>query len=265
MQRKAAFKWGPILLALVSIAFFYFKSETFQNPITGRETRLGMSKQEEVALGLQGYQEVLSQSQVVQSGPDVELVKKVAQRLVNVVGSEGEGFDWQVSLVQSNEVNAFCLPGGKIVVYTGILPVAQNEAGLATVMGHEIAHATSRHGAERMYDQGMVDIAMKGVQGSIEDLDVSQQKTVLGIIGAGAQYGVLLPFSRNHELEADEVGLYYMMKAGYNPNEAVEFWKRMAAIGDQKPPEFSSTHPSDETRFRRLQELIPKIRQKIGQ
>lgn len=264
MQRRSMFKWGPILIALVSLAVFYFRSESFENPITGRETRLGLSKDEEIALGLQGYNEVLSQSQVVESGPEVEMVRRVAKRLVNVVGEEGAGFEWKVSLVRSDEINAFCLPGGKIVVYTGILSVAQNEAGLATVMGHEIAHATSRHGAERMFDQGMVEIAMKGVQGSIEDLEPGQRQTILGIIGAGTKFGVLLPFSRKHELEADEIGLYYMTKAGYEPEEAVAFWKRMAEAGGAKPPEFASTHPSDDTRIRRLRELIPQIRERAS-
>jgi len=258
------FKWGPIFIALIGLAIFYFQSESFKNPVTGRETRLGLSQDEEQVLGLKSYNEVLSQSQVIESGPQVDQVRRVAQKLIAAVGPEDDHFEWKVSLVQSNDVNAFCLPGGKIVVYTGILPVAQSDAGLATVMAHEIAHATSRHGAERVYDDGMVDIAMQGAQGSISDLSPDQQKTILGLIGAGAQYGLILPFSRKHELEADEVGLYYMMKAGYDPNEAIAFWQRMAQAGQGAPPEFTSTHPSDETRIRQLQELIPKLQERIA-
>jgi metalloendopeptidase OMA1, mitochondrial len=154
--------------------------------------------------------------------------------------------------------NAFCLPGGEIVVYTEILPVTQNEAGLATVLGHEIAHATSRHGAQRIFQQNALQIALSGVQGSIADLDDGTRRQVLGLLGAGAQYGVLLPFSRQHELEADQIGLKYMARAAYDPHEALAFWRRMMETKNgQQPPELMSTHPADSSRISQLENLLP--------
>src|SRR6266481_2207307 len=138
----------PIVLAIGAIAWFYFSSHTFINPETGRKSKVGLSESQEQTLGLQSFQQVLSQSQTVQSGSDYDLVVKVARRLIGVVDDSARSFQWKVALVQSDQQNAFCLPGGEIVVYTGILPVTQDEAGLATVLGHEIAHATSRHGAQ---------------------------------------------------------------------------------------------------------------------
>ncbi len=156
--------------------------------------------------------------------------------------------------------NAFCLPGGKICVYTGILPLTANDAGLATVMGHEMAHATCHHGAERVFKNNMTQVAMMGVQGSMGGMDHHQQQLLMGMLGAGAKFGVLLPFSRDHESEADHVGLKYMARAGYDPRESLAFWKRMAAHSQgQQPPEFMSTHPVHETRIRQLETWIPEV------
>jgi predicted Zn-dependent protease len=164
-----------------------------------------------------------------------------------------------VSLVRSAQVNAFCLPGGKIVVYTGIIPVAKTDAGLATVMGHEMAHATSRHGSERLFQQKATQTIMTGVQFSLGDMSYEQQRAVMGAIGAGAKYGILMPFGRDHESEADAIGLTYMARAGYDPREAVTFWERMGqASGRGAPPEFLSTHPSHGTRIAQLKALMPK-------
>jgi predicted Zn-dependent protease len=170
-------------------------------------------------------------------------------------------FRWEVSVVRSDQVNAFCLPGGKIVVYTGILPVAQTPDGLATVMGHEMAHATLRHGSERLFKQQATQTLLTGVQFSLGDLDYEQRRLVMGAIGAGAQYGVLLPFSRDHESEADQLGLSYMARAGFDPRAAVTFWERMSKQGGNQPPEFMSTHPSHGTRIQRLKELLPQATQ----
>ncbi len=183
----------------------------------------------------------------------------MAARLARATGKGGEGFEWEVSLVDENQVNAFCLPGGKIVVYTGILPVAQNEAALATVMGHEMAHATSRHGSQRVLQQTLTQTAMTGVAVSLGDMSYDQQRAIMGALGAGAKYGVLMPFSRNDESEADEIGLMYMARAGYDPQEAIRFWQRMEqASQGGTPPEFMSTHPSHEHRIDQLQALMPK-------
>jgi len=259
MERRHI-KWIPILVAVGSLAYYFIKSEKFVNPETGESARVGLSTEQEKQLGLQSYDQILHESNLIQSGPDLEMVRRVAQRLTRAVGEAGSSFDWRVSLVQSDEVNAFCLPGGKIVVYTGILPVAGGESGLAVVMGHEIAHAVSRHGAQRVFEQGALEIAVRGVQGSLTDLDPAQQRTILGLLGAGAQYGVALPFSRKHETEADAIGLRYMARAGYDPEEAIGFWERMEEAGGSKPPEIMSTHPSDRTRIENIRKLLPQAK-----
>lgn len=251
-------RWLPILLAALYFGYQYFSSEKFVNPETGRSSHVGMSEQQETALGVQSYQQVLAQAPVVNSGTELEMVKRVAARLATATGKAGEGFRWQVSLIQDAKVNAFCLPGGKIVVYTGILPVAQNEASLATVLGHEMAHATSRHGSQRVFEQNLAQTAMSGVAISLADMDSGKQRAIMGALGAGAQFGVLMPFGRKHESEADQIGLTYMARAGYDPQESIRFWKRMESAGGNQPPEFLSTHPSHGTRVQQLQSWMPK-------
>lgn len=261
-----AMRLVPIAIAAAMIGFTMLRG--CQEGPFGRQQVVAMNPQEEAQLGLQAFQEVLSDSDVIQQGPSVQAVRQIAQRLINATAdpkflelthlkrSQFENFDWQVEVVQSKEVNAFCLPGGKIVVYTGILPVAQTDAGLATVMGHEIAHALAHHGAERMAQQRMVQIGMQGVQGSLGDLDYNQQAAVMQILNAGAKYGIL-GYSRKHESEADHVGLLLMATAGYDPRESIRFWERMeqASGTRQSMPEFASTHPSHQTRVSELTEL----------
>ena len=254
-MRRFAVRLIPIGIAAIIVWFQFVSSEKFTNE-AGRTAHLGLTPAQEETLGLQSYQQVLSESETVRSGPEFDLVSGVAARLARATGKD---FNWQVSVVRGNEqVNAFCLPGGKIVVYTGILPVAKNAAGLATVMGHEMAHATLRHGSERMFKQKATETLMGGVQFSLGDMSYEQRRAVMGAIGAGAQYGILLPFGRDHESEADKLGLSYMARAGYDPNEAVAFWERMSKTGGDQPPEFMSTHPNHGTRVARLKELMPQ-------
>jgi predicted Zn-dependent protease len=253
------FKVLPIILAAIFVLYQYFSSEKYTNPVTGESHRMGMSEQQESALGLPSYQQVLSQEHAIPSGPEVDQVNAVAHRLEAAVGADGKDFEWEVSVLDSPTMNAFCLPGGKICIYTGILPVAKTETGLAAVMGHEMAHAIARHGSQRILQQQMTQTAMLGVQGSFSDMSYDQQRTVMGLLGAGAQYGVTLPFSRKHESEADYMGTTYMARAGYDPHEAVELWKRMSDSSQGKPPEYASTHPSDATRIRQLEEWMPKF------
>ena len=248
----------PLLLAGVVVLFQYCTSEKVRNPETGRTARVALSSEQEETLGLQSYREVLQQSQVISSGPEYEMVKRVAERLARVTGEAAKQFKWQVSLVQSPQANAFCLPGGKIAVYTGILPHTKTEAGLAAVMGHEMAHAVARHGSQRMLRTTLANTLMTGANFSLGDLDPGQRQAVLAALGAGAQFGLLLPFSREHETEADEMGLLYMARAGYDPREAVAFWERMSQAGGPQPPEFASTHPSHGRRVQDLQEFMPK-------
>ena len=178
----------------------------------------------------------------------------MARRLASAASEKSQvQYNWQVSVIRSDEVNAFCLPGGEIVVYTGILPLTGGAAGLATVLGHEMAHAVSRHGAQRMFDQQLTQAALMGVQGGVSQMDPQQQAAVMAALGAGAQYGVTLPFSRNQESEADHIGLIYMARAGYDPHEALAFWKRMdaktsagcAAAVRQRPSLQRGAHPAD--------------------
>ena len=257
MERRHI-KWLPLLLAGLFFAYQYFSSEKFLNPETGRKSHVAMSTREEASLGVQSYQQVLAQSESINSGPDLEMVKRVASRLATATGKPGADFDWQVSLIRSSQANAFCLPGGKIVVYTGILPITQNEPALATVLGHEMAHATSRHGSQRVLEQNLAQTALTGVAMSLSDMDYDRQRAVMGALGAGTQFGVLMPFSRKHESEADEIGLLYMARAGYNPRESIRFWQRMENAGGAQPPEFLSSHPSHGTRIQQLEAEMPK-------
>jgi predicted Zn-dependent protease len=197
------------------------------------------------------------------------MVKRVGQNIVAAVDefckancdeNPFEGYQWEINLIEDAQVNAFAMPGGKVVVYTGILPVAQTEAGLATVMGHEIAHVFAGHGEERMSQGLLVQMGGIALSTALQKQPEQTQNLFMSAYGMGSQVGVLLPFSRLHETEADRLGTIFMAMAGYNPNEAVGFWQRMAAVKGDKaaPPEFLSTHPADDTRIRNLQEMIPE-------
>jgi predicted Zn-dependent protease len=250
----------PILLGLIAVGFIMVRG--CQEGPFGRRQVVALNPQQERALGTQAFQEVLSTAQVVRDGPAVGAVRGVARRLADAAGEERflkavgllpQRFDWEVRLVRSGEVNAFCLPGGKIVVYTAILPVCESEAGLATVMGHEIAHALAHHGAERMAQQQIAQVGVLAAGASLGDLDPQQRQQVMAAINAGAQFGILR-YSRKHETEADHIGLLLMAGAGYDPGESIKFWERMeqASRGRGQPPEFLSTHPSHQTRIRDL-------------
>jgi predicted Zn-dependent protease len=257
-QSRTTLKIAPLVIAGLVILFQFMSAERFTNPETGRSERVALSAEQEEALGLQAYQEVLSTSDVVESGPEAEMVRRVASRIAAATGKAASDFNWSASLVSSPQVNAFCLPRGKIVVYTGILPVAQSEAGLATVMGHEVAHAVARHGAQRVFQNSITQTALMGAAVSLSDMDYQKRQTIMGLLGAGAQYGVLLPFGRAHESEADEMGLLYMARAGYDPRESIAFWERMSQVGGAQPPEFLSTHPSHGTRVEDLKSFLPR-------
>jgi predicted Zn-dependent protease len=260
MNRKRKFIFLPILAAVAFALFQYFTATETVDPETGKVLRGALTDEQGKALGLQAYRQVLEKERVVESGPELALVQRVAQRLVDVLGDAAQGFDWGVSLVDNPQANAFCLPGGKIVIYTGILPITRTEPGLAAVMGHEIAHATLRHGSQRLLKTQLAQTVLQGasVSVSLADMSYEQQQAVLGALGMGTQVGLLLPFSREHESEADERGLLYMARAGYDPREAIAFWQRMAEHSSGQPPEFLSTHPAHGTRIQRLQEFMPQ-------
>lgn len=250
-----------IVITLAIIGFKFIAAPKYVNPETGTSHRVGLSPQQEQKLGLQSYQQVLQQegANVIKNGPEVDMAKRVAKRLASAAAEKSDiQYNWRLSVVQSQQVNAFCLPGGEIVVYTAILPITRDEAGLATVLGHEMAHATSRHGAQRIFQQGLAQTALSGVQGSLGSMDPGQQVVVMKALGAATQYGAILPFSRDHESEADHIGLLYMARAGFDPHKAVEFWQRMEQNGGRQPPQFMSDHPSHGTRIQQLREWMPQ-------
>lgn len=272
---RRGLKLWPLLLFGAYFAYYYF-SHSNEASYTGRKQLLDSSAQEEAALGFQSYKEILQQSSVVTTGPLPQQVNNITARLVEAAPkvekyladttgtpatTDWSSFQWEAKVIQSDQVNAFCLPGGKIAVYTGIVPVAQNENGLAAIMGHEIAHALLRHGGERMAQQKLVQFGSMAAAMSTGEMDPQQRQMVMAAIGAGAQYGVLLPFSRSHESEADKVGLLLSAAACFDPAEAPKLWERMAALGNKKPPEFMSTHPAEGTRINQLNSWMAEAQQ----
>lgn len=246
----------PLVLFALYLGYYYISNRQ-EVPMTGRTQLVDISREQEAALGYESYRELLSQERVVPSGEIVDVVREIGRRLAAV--AEDPGFEWEFNVIDSDQVNAFCLPGGKVAVYTGIVPVARNKNGLAVVMGHEIAHAIARHGAERMAHQKLVQIGTLAAGVSLSDMDRQTQQMVMGALGVGAQFGVLLPFSREHESEADYMGLVYAARACFDPQEAPLLWERMTqASRGAQPAEFMSTHPSHETRIRQLQQWMPE-------
>lgn len=240
-----------------------------QNAITGRNQLALISESELQSMSVQEYRQFLSQNRVVSpsASKDAEMVRRVGQRLTAAItkyysqkglASELEGFKWEYNLVDSKDVNAWCMPGGKIVVYTGLLPVTQNEAALAVVVGHEIAHAVAKHGNERM-SQAMVAEGIGAVGGALTAGNPRVSGIFNSVYGPGASIGVILPNSRKQELEADKFGLIFTAMSGYNPQEAIPLWQRMQKMSNgQKPPEFLSTHPTEENRIAKLQQIMPE-------
>jgi len=226
-------------------------------PETGRSQFNLLSTSDEVVLGEEAYAEILKDAKVVASGPDFERVQQVGQRIAQAserrYPAAVEGFGWKFTLVDSPEINAWMLPGGKSAVYTGLLKVATSDDELAVVMGHEAAHAIAKHGAERM-SRGVATQIAFGVASATGEIDPAI------VEAAAVAYGALgeTAFSRSEESEADEIGLMIAADAGFDPRSAVGFWKKMSAVGGEKPPEFLSTHPSDEKRANRLAKLMPK-------
>lgn len=260
-----------VLLAFAGYAAFYWFSNRTVDPYTGESVLIdsALDADQEKALGLQAYQQILAQERPLDpNAPMSRDVRDIAQRLIAKVdvvenalaqehglqpGHFSRGFDWEVNVIESDQANAFCLPGGKMAVYTGLVPVAKTRDAMAVVMGHEIAHALLRHGAQRMAQQKLTQIGQ--MAGAASGMDPQQQQMVMAAMG----YGYLLPYARGHETQADEVGLMLAAAACFDPREAVPLWERMGqASGGQSQPEFSSTHPNPGTRIQNLQALLPK-------
>ena len=227
-------------------------------PYTGRRQFNLLSGEQETQLGTQAYDEILKQNKPTDNAEWQALVQKVGNDLKRVANQPD--YEWEFNVLAGKDVNAFALPGGKVAFWEGIMPICGGPDGVAVVMGHEIAHALAHHGAERVSQAMGAEIVAQVLSVGLANSDPQVRQNVMQFYGIGAQVGVLLPFSRKQESESDHIGLILMAKAGYDPRESVEFWKRMgAAAKDQaKPPEFLSTHPSDERRIKQLEDWIPE-------
>ncbi|RLD28646.1 MAG: M48 family peptidase [Bacteroidetes bacterium] len=235
------------------------------NPFTGKKTMALVPNSQLFPTAFQQYNQFLSENKVVKGTSDAQMIKRVGQRIavaserwLDANGHQGylKDYKWEYTLVNDKTVNAWCMPGGKIVFYTGILPIANGETGVAAIMGHEVAHALANHGQQRM-SAGLIQQGL-AVAGNIAIKDEKSRNAFNQYYGVGTTVGVMLPFSRAHETEADKIGLYLMAVAGYNPDEAAELWKRMKAnSGGQGPPEILSTHPSNDSRIANLKKLAP--------
>lgn len=254
------------ILSVIAIAVTFYSCSTV--PLTGRSQLNIVSDDQVNPAAAASYQQLLSdpKTKVVSSGTDAQRVKRIGgqlataiQQYLNANGYANQyNFNWEFNLIQSPEVNAWCMPGGKVAVYTGILPITQTDAGLATVMGHEIGHAIARHSAERMSQQMLLQAGGAAVGAATNGKSAITQAVVNQAYGIGGQVA-LLKYSRNQESEADRLGLTFMAMAGYDPHQAVAFWQRMAAQSKNGgTPEFLSTHPSDATRIANIQSLIPE-------
>jgi metalloendopeptidase OMA1, mitochondrial len=245
-----------VVIAGVVVGVLLLQTRTQKTPVTHRTQHVELTDAEQVKLGNQQYTKTLreSKARIVSAGPAYERVQRVAGRIETVAARDKPAFVWKVTLIRKKVANAYCLPGGKIVVYTGILPVTGNDAGLATVLGHEVAHATAEHAAERIEREHLTRVAAAIVAGGVA-FTPEQYARVVALIDVGAS----LPFSRSQESEADHIGLVYMARAGYDPHQAVAFWKRMQrASKGKEPPEFLSDHPSDANRVKQIEGWLPE-------
>lgn len=231
---------------------------------TGRSQLNFMSSAQEMRLGADAYDEMLADAKLITSGPQYQMVQRIGKRIAQSAkdlypDTDAKNFLWEFSLIDDpGMVNAWALPGGKCAVYTGLLPITQDEESLAAVMGHEVAHAILSHGAERMTHNMVLQGGLVAASFSMRKLDAEQRGGIMAALGLGATVGVMLPFSRSHESEADEYGIRMAANAGYDPRAAVGLWQRMGALGGERPPEWLSTHPSEETRIERLEAAMPE-------
>ena len=258
-----------ILLTLLTATTVFIITGCGSVPITGRKQLNLVGDQEVLTASFQQYSQFIQSAPISTNAQQTALVKKVGQNIANAVETylrnngmtaELEKYQWEFNLVKSNEVNAFCMPGGKIVVYEGILPYTQDEIGLAVVLGHEVAHAVAKHSNERMSQEVIKEKGAAILGSAVGSSSAAVQQAASVIYGLGSQ-GVILKYSRDHELEADHLGLIFMAMAGYDPSYAPAFWQRMSASGGGGTPELLSTHPSDATRITKINQYLPEALQ----
>lgn len=255
---------------LLTLAGIFLLGSCGKVPITGRRQVNLLPESTLMSMSVSNYQEFLNTNKTLAStgNNNAQMVQRVGQRIAAAVetylkkhqqGKRIKDYKWEFNLVDDNAVNAWCMPGGKVVVYTGILPVTKDETGLAVVMGHEIAHAIARHGNERMSQQLAIQAGGVGIGVAMSEKPELTQNLFMQAYGLGSGLG-MLAFSRSHESESDKMGLVFMALAGYNPEAAVSFWQRMDALGGGAPPEFMSTHPSHDTRIKNIREFLPEAK-----
>ncbi|MEN8256227.1 MAG: M48 family metallopeptidase [Verrucomicrobiota bacterium] len=256
------------VLAFITLVSLSVLSGCSTVPIIGRKQMSLIPPGQMIVQSAASYREVVSEGPLSTNLEQTETVRRVGRRISAAVEQyfrdQGQmeplaGFDWEFNLIEEDVPNAWCMPGGKVAFYTGILPFTKDETGIAVVMGHEVAHAVAGHGRERASHQLLQQGG--GYLASIFTSESDYHEAIMQVYGLGTQIGGILPFSRLHESEADQLGLVFMAMAGYDPNAAVGFWQRMAAANSGAPPEFLSTHPADETRIRKLREYLPEAMQ----
>ena len=248
---------GAVLI--VTLLAVLTLSACSQVPVTGRWRLMLVSRSETQQLGAKAWEDVLSQATVSNDEQMNRILLRVADRIIE--HAHVPDAEWDVRLIRSDQVNAFALPGGKVAIYTGILPICRDEAGLAAVVGHEVAHVIARHGGERMSLGVAVQLALTGASAATQEWSPALREAVMAAMGLGANVGVMLPYSRTHENEADLIGTRLMAMAGYNPEAAPRVWKHMAEASQGAPPEFLSTHPASENRMKTLEEMLPEMRE----
>lgn len=265
MNKKVIFLISSALTLLIGVIIFQACTTV---PITGRKQLSLVPESDVVAMGLNSYSDFLKEAKLSNNSAQTAMVKNAGKRISGAVdkfltdngmADRVSSFQWEFNLIDNDStVNAWCMPGGKVAFYTGIMPICQDENGVAVVMGHEVAHAVARHGAERMSQDLGVQMGGVTLQAALAGKSPETQNAFMTAYGVSSQVGVLLPYSRTHESEADKMGLIFIAMAGYDPSFAVEFWKRMAANGGSSTMEILSTHPSDATRIAALEAYLPE-------
>lgn len=257
--KKLVFHKNSSVVLCLFLLFTSILVACYKAPVTGRNQLILISESQERQMGLVAFQEIIKKEKLSKNTKYINAVKRIGDRIAKV--SHTPNLDWEYKVIDDDKtINAFALPGGKVGVYTGIIKLAQTEARLATVMAHEVAHATARHGGERVTTGILAQIGAAGLAVAMRNKDPKVVNGVLQAYGAGATVGVILPFGRSQESEADRIGLHYMAKAGYDPRESVKFWEQMAkkSKGKAQPPEFLSTHPGHNTRIKNLKKWMPE-------
>lgn len=260
-------KFTRFLFSKSALVTLLFLSSCATVPLTGRRQLSLVNESEVMNLSLTQYDQFIKSNKISANKSEGDRIKRVGGKIAKSVDQyfkdKGlanylDGYQWEFNLIEEKSVNAWCMPGGKVVVYTGILPLIKNDAQLATVMSHEIAHAVARHSSERMSEQLLAQGMGAALTVAMAQKPQQTQQLAMAAFGMGSQLGYLLPFSRKHEYEADELGLYFMAMAGYDPNQSIDFWRTMSNLNQTNTPEFLSTHPLDENRIARISQKLPE-------